>query len=81
MDFGATWCGPCKALEPIVEAIARERASDVKVVKIDIDESPKVSQRYQVRGAPTVIVFKNGEKTKVHLGMTTKARLLALLED
>ena len=79
VDFGAAWCGPCRALAPIVERIAAENEGRIKVVTVDTDESPRTAQRYGVRGVPMVIVFKNGEKTGSHLGMTTKERLMGLI--
>jgi thioredoxin 1 len=78
LDFGATWCGPCKALEPIVEKLADATAGVLRVGKIDIDEAPKVSAKYGVRGAPTILVFRNGEVTARHLGVTTEKRLREL---
>jgi thioredoxin 1 len=80
VDFGATWCGPCKALAPIVDKIADENVGKVKVAKVDIDDSPGVAQRYGIRGVPTVLVFRGGEKTAQHVGLTTKENLLKLLE-
>jgi thioredoxin 1 len=79
VDFGATWCGPCKVLEPIVEAIAEENAGRILVAKVDIDESPNVAARYGVRGAPTILVFDKGKKIAQHVGVTSKARLLELV--
>ena len=81
VDFGATWCGPCKALAPIVDKIADENVGKVKVAKVDIDDSPGVAQRYGIRGVPTVLVFRGGEKTAQHVGLTTKENLLKLLES
>ena len=60
LDFSATWCGPCKALSPIVEDVAREYAGRLKVGKIDIDDSPNTASRFGIRGVPTVIVFRGG---------------------
>jgi thioredoxin 1 len=80
VDFVAPWCGPCKALAPIVERVAAENAGRIKVVRVDTDESPKTAQRYGVRGVPTLLVFRGGEKTASHLGVTTKERVLQLLE-
>ncbi|MEB2310963.1 MAG: thioredoxin [Sorangiineae bacterium] len=80
VDFTATWCGPCKALSPIVEQVAEELAGKVKVGKLDIDEAPKTAASYGIRGVPTVMVFKNGERAAQHVGLTTKAKLLALVE-
>jgi thioredoxin 1 len=79
VDFGATWCGPCRALEPIVEQIAAEHLATLKVVKIDIDEAPNTVKRYGIRGAPTLLVFRGGEKKAQHVGMTSKERLLAFV--
>jgi thioredoxin 1 len=80
VDFSASWCGPCKMLTPIVESLATDLAGRAKVCKIDIDESPNTSQKMGVRGVPTVIAFKNGEKTGSLVGLTTKEKLRALVE-
>lgn len=81
VDFGATWCGPCKALAPIVDKIADENVGKLRVAKVDIDESPGVAQRYGIRSAPTVLLFRGGEKKAQHVGLTTKEKLLKLLES
>lgn len=79
VDFTATWCGPCKALAPIVERVADEFAGKVKVGKLDIDEAPVVTRKYAVRSVPTVMVFKGGAKAGQHAGLTTKEKLVQLL--
>ena len=79
VDFGATWCQPCKALAPIVEALAAESAGRLVVAKVDIDESPEVAKRYGIRGAPTVLVLAKGERVAQHVGLTSKAKLLELV--
>ncbi len=79
VDFSATWCGPCKVLAPIVEKLADESVGKFKVGKIDIDESPATTTKFGVRGVPTVIVFKKGEKSGQHVGVTNKETLLKLL--
>ena len=81
VDFTATWCGPCKALAPIVEKIANETAGKYKVAKVDIDDCPGVAQKYGIRSVPTVLVFKGGERKAQHVGLTTKEKLLKLLES
>ncbi|AKU94159.1 Thioredoxin [Labilithrix luteola] len=81
VDFGATWCGPCKALDPVVDKIADENVGRYKIVKLDIDDSPAIAKRYGIRGAPTLLVFRGGEKRASQLGVTTKQRLLELLES
>jgi thioredoxin 1 len=80
VEFGAQWCGPCKVLAPIVRRLADETVGRVKVVMVDLDASPRTAERYGVRGVPTVLVFRGGEKTAQHLGATSKERLMALLE-
>lgn len=80
VDFTATWCGPCKVLAPIVENLADEFEGQYKVAKLDIDEAPETTKRYGVRGVPTVIVFKNGEKATQHVGVTNKETLVKLLQ-
>ncbi|HEY2369014.1 MAG TPA: thioredoxin family protein [Polyangiaceae bacterium] len=80
VDFGATWCPPCKVLKPIVESIAREHASSLKVVYVDMDEAPKTVQQCGIRAAPTLVVYRDGEKRAVHVGAVPKEKILALLE-
>jgi thioredoxin 1 len=79
VDFSATWCGPCKVLAPIVEKIADENVGKYRVGKLDIDDAPEITKRYGVRGVPTVIVFKGGEKIDQHVGVTNRETLLKML--
>jgi len=79
VDFTATWCGPCKALAPIVEKIADEFQGKVKVGKLDIDESQALAAKYGVRSVPTVMVFKAGQKAAQHIGLTNRDKLVALI--
>jgi len=79
LDFSAVWCPPCRALEPILEAIAEEQKGKLRVGKIDIDSSPEVAARYGVRGAPTVVLFKDGREAGRRLGLTSKRALLQLI--
>ncbi|MCL2724648.1 MAG: thioredoxin [Polyangiaceae bacterium] len=81
VDFTATWCGPCRVLSPVVEGLADEFAGKYKIGKLDIDEAPAVTQRYGVRGVPTVMVFKNGERKAQHVGVTNKDTLVKMLES
>jgi thioredoxin 1 len=80
VDFTATWCGPCKQLAPLVDQLADELVGQVKVGKLDVDESPITAGKYGVRGVPTVMVFKNGERAAQHVGLTSKAKLLDLVK-
>jgi thioredoxin 1 len=79
VDFTATWCGPCQRLAPIVEKLADDFHGKVKVGKLDIDESPKITSKYGVRSVPTVIVFKGGQKSGSHMGVTSRENLMKLL--
>jgi thioredoxin 1 len=79
VDFTATWCGPCRALSPIVDQIAEELEGKVKVGKLDVDDSPGVAGKYGVRGVPTLMVFRNGERAAQHVGLTTKQKLIDLV--
>jgi thioredoxin 1 len=79
VDFTATWCGPCKALAPIIERLADEFEGKVKVGKCDTDESRKIAQKYGVLSVPTVMVFRGGQKTNQHVGNTTRDKLVKLL--
>jgi len=81
VDFTATWCQPCKALAPVVQAIADESSGLYKVAKADIDDCPEVAKRYAVHGVPTVMVFKNGEKRGKVIGFSDKEALLKLLQQ
>ncbi len=80
VDFTATWCGPCKRLAPIVDEIAEEVKGKVKVGKLDIDESPLTASKMGIRSVPTLIVFRDGKAAAQHLGLTTKAKILGLVE-
>jgi thioredoxin 1 len=75
VDFSAEWCGPCKALAPIVADLARELEGRVKFGTVNVDDSPAVAARYGVRSLPTLLLFKQGEVAAKHAGTTTKAKL------
>ena len=80
VDFWAEWCGPCKAMLPVVEQVAGENA-DVKVVKVNIEESPETPTQYGVRGIPTFALFKNGEVADVKVGGMTKDDMVSWLQS
>lgn len=61
VDFYATWCGPCKTMSPILEDFKNKMGDKVKVIKIDVDKNPKAASVYQVRGVPTLVLFKGGQ--------------------
>jgi thioredoxin 1 len=76
VDFGATWCGPCKMLDPIVEKLATDWAGQVKVVKVDIDHNPDLPMRYQVLGVPTLALFKDGQLVERMTGYKPKDKVI-----
>jgi thioredoxin 1 len=78
IDFGATWCAPCKALRPIVQRLAEAYAGRVRVAEVDVDEAPGIVRRLGIRGAPTVVVYRGGREIARQLGATTRERLLAM---
>ena len=80
VEFWATWCGPCRSISPIVEALAKEFSGRVKVTKLNVDESPAIPSQYGVRGIPTLILFKSGKILDQIIGSVPKARLKALIE-
>ena len=81
VDFWAEWCGPCKQIGPILEAIAIEHESKIKVLKINIDENPQTPQKYGVRGIPTLLLFKKGKLIDTKVGSLPKSSLETWLQD
>ena len=79
IDFYADWCGPCKMLSPIVEAVASENTS-IKVVKVDIDVNPTLAAKYGVSSIPTLIVIENGEVKNTSVGLISKSEVEALVK-
>ena len=80
VDFWATWCAPCKAIAPVVDAIAEEFDGQVKVGKVNVDDSPATPGKYGVRGIPTIILFKEGKVVDQVVGAVPKAQLEALIK-
>lgn len=75
VDFWAEWCGPCKAMSPIVDELAGEMGDRLKVVKVNIDESPNAPTKYGVRGIPTLMIFKGGQVVDTRVGGMSKGQL------
>ncbi len=80
VDFWAEWCGPCKMVAPVLEEIAAEHAGKIVVAKLNTDENPEITRRYQVMSIPTMSVFSGGEVVKSIVGAKPKAALLRDLE-
>jgi thioredoxin len=76
IDFWAPWCGPCKAIAPVVEELANEYAGKLKVVKMNVDDNPQTPSKYGVRGIPNLILFKGGEVRDQIIGAVPKAQLV-----
>lgn len=81
VDYWANWCAPCKMIAPILEEIAEEYGERIKVAKVDIDENRAVTERFNVRGIPTLILFKNGEAEAIKVGAVTKSQLTAFIDS
>lgn len=79
LDFSADWCGPCRAIEPLLDDLAKRRA-DVRVLRVDADASPEIATRFRVRSLPTLVVLVNGEERARHTG-TLSASALGQLVD
>ncbi len=75
VDFWAEWCGPCKAMSPLVDELSNELGEKLKVVKVNIDESPEAPTKFGVRGIPTFMVFKGGEVVDTRVGGMSKTQL------
>ena len=79
VDFFAEWCGPCKAQSPIIKEVAEAMNEEARIIKIDIDKNEKIAQRYQVRGVPTLILFKKGKIIWRQSGVQSKTQLVNVI--
>lgn len=79
VDFWAAWCGPCKAIAPVLEELAEDYQGRVKIVKVDVDANPQSAARFGIRSIPTLFVFKNGERVETVVGGRPKSEFAALL--
>ncbi|GAC1446766.1 MAG: thioredoxin [Pyrinomonadaceae bacterium] len=80
VDFWAAWCAPCRMLAPTVDAVAEKYSSTAKVVKLNVDDNPGVSQRYGIKGIPTLILFKGGKEEERVVGATSKDVISRMLD-
>ncbi len=76
VDFWAEWCGPCKALAPVLDEVANEMDGKAKVAKVNVDENPELAQKYSIRGIPTLIFIQDGEEKSRLVGNQTKVEIV-----
>jgi thioredoxin 1 len=81
VDFWAEWCGPCKMIAPFLEELATDKAAEVRIAKVNIDDNPLTPTKYGVRGIPTLMLFKNGEITATKVGALPKSKLYEWVEE
>ena len=81
IDFWAEWCGPCKAIAPLIEEVAQTYRGRVKVMKLNVDENRETPPKYNIRGIPTLILFKDGEVKDTKVGMLTSSQLAAFIDQ
>lgn len=81
IDFWAPWCGPCKAIAPIVDELAKDYAGKLKVVKLNVDDNPETPARYGVRGIPNLLIIKNGQVKDQIVGAVPKGHLVKAVDN
>jgi thioredoxin 1 len=81
VDYWADWCGPCKAIAPVLEEVAKDYAGKLKVAKLNVDENQEVPKKYGIRGIPTLMLFKNGAVEATRVGALSKSQLTAFLDS
>lgn len=79
IDFWATWCGPCRMMAPVVDAIAKEKDGEIKVCKVNIDENQALAEKYGVMSIPTFVIIKNGSETGRTIGVQSKEEIMKLI--
>ena len=80
IDFWAPWCGPCKAIAPIIDEVAKDYAGKLKVVKLNVDDNPETAARYGVRGIPNLLIIKNGQVKDQIVGAVPKGHLVKAVD-
>ena len=81
VDFHAEWCGPCKMMAPILKEVKAELGEGIKVIKVDVDRNPALASNFQVRGVPTLILFRQGQQKWRQSGVVPKHQLLEILRS
>jgi thioredoxin 1 len=80
VDFFAPWCGPCRLLAPVVDAVAAEYQGIARVVKLNVDENPSISQRFGIKGIPTLVLFQNGKEAERMVGAASEKTITQMIE-
>tara|TARA_B100000809_G_scaffold218517_1_gene225160 strand:+ start:1571 stop:1897 length:327 start_codon:yes stop_codon:yes gene_type:complete len=81
VDFWAEWCGPCKMIAPVLDELASTYAGKISIAKMDVDDSKETPAKFNIRGIPTLIIFKNGEASSTKVGALTKKQLIEFIES
>ena len=81
VDFWAEWCGPCKAIGPVLEELAADMSAEISIAKVNVDENPMAPSKYGVRNIPTLMLFKDGQLAATKVGGLNKAQLTAFLDS
>ena len=81
VDYWAEWCGPCKALAPLLEELAKEYGGKLKIAKVNVDENQQLARKYNIKAIPTLMLFKEGNVQASKLGMMSKPQLTAFLDS
>ena len=81
VDFWAEWCGPCKTIAPVLEALAGDMGDEIRIAKVNIDDNPMTPTKYGVRGIPTLMLFKNGEIAGTKVGTLPKGKLYEWVQE
>ena len=81
VDYWAEWCGPCKMIAPVLDDVAKEYAGKLKVAKLNVDQNQATAQKYNIRGIPTLLLFKNGNVEATKIGAVSKTQLTAFIDS
>lgn len=81
VDFWAEWCGPCRMIAPTLDKLAEKYAGKLVIVKVNVDEHQDIAQKYNVRGIPTLALFKNGNVVSTHVGIATEVKLSSFIDE
>ena len=81
VDYWAEWCGPCKAIAPVLDELAKEYQGKIKIAKVNVDENQEIPKKFGIRGIPTLMLFKNGNVEATKVGALSKSQLTAFLDS